>query len=95
MISLILCVPLWFFARNWGQFVPCIAAAVAVIAPQFWAFEVMLDRYANSAFQQGTEFLGIVFPIGFALSFLLALSVGAATSPRRRLHQADLSGNRG
>ncbi len=85
--SLVLCVPLGFFARKWWRLAPCALATLAVTAPQFWAFDVMLDRYAASGWSQGTEFLGIVIPLALTLSFLAATVIGTVTSPARRANR--------
>jgi hypothetical protein len=84
LANLVLCVPLWAFGRQWWRPVPCLLAAVAVAAPSYWAFDVMLARYAASGWSQGLEYLGIIFPVGFSLCFILTLAMASASSPRRR-----------
>jgi hypothetical protein len=87
LASLVLCIPLWAFGRRWGRLAPCLLAAVAASAAPFWAFNVMVDRYASSGWSQGLEYLGIIFPVFFSLCFVLTLAIASATSPRRQAHR--------
>jgi hypothetical protein len=82
--NLVLCIPVWAFGRRWWRLAPCVLALAVVAVPPFWAFGVMVDRYAASGWSQGLEYLGIIFPVFFGVLFMLTLALASMSSPRRQ-----------
>jgi hypothetical protein len=82
LASLVLAWPLWLFGRRWPRALPCLLAAVAVSAPQFWAFDVELARWDASGFSSGLERFDFVVPMLISVFVVGAVGVGAAAGRR-------------
>ncbi len=76
MASLLLSVPLFFFARRWRSIWLGDLAAVVLAAPQFWATEVNLNRWSRSGLGDGLESLAILVPWFMLLVFFVAAALG-------------------